>query len=132
MGGQEVWLYSFLTLVLDTVDWSVSRLDCFTTKNELRYRLNRRLRGRQSRRSRFGEDKNEDESLPRLDVTWGRRPVTKFRGRLLPSCFRIKKTRRAVNLRDPRKKELVDRPSIGRYREAMTVQPKQSTTVGGK
>ena len=43
-----------------------------------------------------------------------------------------KKTRRAVNLRDPCKKELLDQPSNGCYRKAMTVQLKQSTTFGGK
>ena len=48
-GGHEVRLYSFLTLAVDAVEWSISRLDCFTARKELRYRLNRRMRGRQSR-----------------------------------------------------------------------------------
>lgn len=64
-GGQDIWLYSFLTLALDGVEWSISRLDSFMARKEVRYRLNRRLRGRQSRCTRFGEDKNGDKRLPR-------------------------------------------------------------------
>ena len=141
MGEYEIWLYSFLILVVDAVEWSISRLDCFTTRKELRYRLNRRACGRQRRCASFGEDTIEDTFRRRYNWRWefseawrhmSRPPVSKFRRGLLPSWFRIKKTGRAVNLRQPYTKELRHQPSNGRSRKAMTVQVRQSTTAGGK
>jgi hypothetical protein len=126
-GGQEVWLHSFLTLALDEVEWSISRLDCFMAKKELRYRLNR------TRCARFGERKNEDKRLPRVLTSY--ESVTSYQVSEEIAAFVLsnkKKSRRAVNLRDPYKKQLLDQPNKGCYRKALTVQVQQSTTVGGK
>ena len=112
-GGQEVWLYSFVILALDAVEWSISRLDWFMARKELRYRLNRRLRGRQSRFARFGEDKNEDKSLPRALASYESATSYQVSEEIAAFVLSNERTSRAVNLRDPCKKELVDRPSNG-------------------
>jgi hypothetical protein len=52
--GMEVQLHSFLTSALDGGEWPASRPGRF----KLRYPLDRKLRGHQSRSWRGGEEKN--------------------------------------------------------------------------
>lgn len=68
-GGQEVWLHSFLTLALDAVEWSVSRLDCFTARKRTAVQTELEAAWTPGTVGAcFGDDKIEDKYLPIFDV----------------------------------------------------------------
>jgi len=57
-GGAEVLFHSFLTLAVDGGDCPTSFPGRFNPGKEPSYRLNRKLRGPQSRSGRFGQQKS--------------------------------------------------------------------------
>jgi hypothetical protein len=57
-GRVQVWIHSFLTLVLDGGEWLTSRPGRFTLGEERRHPLNTRLAGPRSGPDVFGVEKN--------------------------------------------------------------------------